>query len=297
MSIAVVIPVYNRPKLILRALARVSDQSRLPDKLVVVDDGSTDDTGTVAERWLADNAGFPWQIVRTGNRGVAAARNAGATATAGLNAIAFLDSDDEWPADFLAAAVAALERHPNALGAVADRLTLMDGNQVHQAHAAEFTADPVLWMLQHGAAMVTCSLFRRAAFDKIGGFDAAWRTGEDTRFFMALAPEGRLVPSRGMPVVVHCRPTASADGDVASISMASKKLFWTWARQMEQLLAELPADHRRAREAAIAETMAGRWGRTVWHMRQGNHRLLARHAQWRQFVWQKRHARALAAAH
>lgn len=94
MLISVVIPVYNRPRLVARAVASVVAQTLDRWELIVVDDGSSDHTPEVLER-LRLRVGERMRVVRQENRGVAAARNLGLTAGRG-GLLALLDSDDEW---------------------------------------------------------------------------------------------------------------------------------------------------------------------------------------------------------
>src|SRR5262245_28164416 len=75
--ITIVVPVYNRRFKLIKTLATVVAQSKMPALLIVVDDGSTDGSGEIAESWLAHNSRCEWKVIRQANGGVAAARNAG----------------------------------------------------------------------------------------------------------------------------------------------------------------------------------------------------------------------------
>ena len=89
-SVTVIIPTYNRAELLERALTSVLAQSRLPDEVLVVDDGSADDTAARVRE------GFPSvRLLEQENAGVSAARNRGIREASG-EWLAFLDSDDEW---------------------------------------------------------------------------------------------------------------------------------------------------------------------------------------------------------
>jgi len=89
-SISVVIPCYNGARFLAETLRTVFSQTRPPEEILVVDDGSTDDSAAVAERF-----GSPVRVLRQANRGESAARNRGIEESRG-EWIAFLDADDVW---------------------------------------------------------------------------------------------------------------------------------------------------------------------------------------------------------
>ena len=95
LSVSVVIPAYNAARFLLETLESVRRQSRQPLEVLVVDDGSTDDTARIAR----DVPGV--RVVRQANAGVSAARNRGIEEARG-SLIAFLDADDAWREDKLA---------------------------------------------------------------------------------------------------------------------------------------------------------------------------------------------------
>ena len=105
-QISVVIPVYNNTPWISRAIDSVLAQSRPPDEVIVIDDGSTDDTAKCVKEY-----GNPVILIEQPNAGAAAARNRGIEAATG-NWIAFLDGDDEWLENRLAEQVKLIESNP-----------------------------------------------------------------------------------------------------------------------------------------------------------------------------------------
>lgn len=173
-TVSVVIPAYNRAATLRRALGSVTDQSRRPDEVIVVDDGSTDGTDTIVE------SGFPGvRLIRQANRGVSAARNRG-IATATGEWIAFLDSDDEWKPDKLEKQLAALAAFPDAPLCHTNEVWIRNGRRVNEGrrHAKAggriFRHCLPLCVISPSSAVV-----RRSLFAEIGGFDESMPVCED----------------------------------------------------------------------------------------------------------------------
>lgn len=127
LAVSAVIPTHNRADLISRAI-RSALAALLPgDEVIVVDDGSTDETAAVVEAF-----GSPVNLLRLPHGGAGAARNAGLAAANG-QLIAFLDSDDEWFADKIALQRRFLERRPDVLYCFSDfGVRLGDGTEVRR---------------------------------------------------------------------------------------------------------------------------------------------------------------------
>lgn len=112
-SISVVVPSYNHARYVARTLRSVFAQTHAPAQLLVIDDGSRDESARVIERALAA-CPFPCEFVARENRGLAATLNEGLARVAPSRYFAYLGSDDVWLPDFLRARVALLERRPRA---------------------------------------------------------------------------------------------------------------------------------------------------------------------------------------
>jgi glycosyltransferase involved in cell wall biosynthesis len=110
--VSVIVPCYNRKTLIARSLDSVLAQSYRPIELIVVDDGSTDNTVERVKAWLAslDDPYFTATLIRKENRGPASARNAGLAVCTG-EFVQYLDSDDLLAPDKIAAQVDALVKN------------------------------------------------------------------------------------------------------------------------------------------------------------------------------------------
>ncbi len=119
--VSVVIPCYNAAPFIGETIQSVLRQTRAVDEVIVVDDGSTDDSARVAESF-----GRPVRVIRQANRGECGARNRGIGEAKG-DIIAFLDADDLWHPEKIARQLAYLDQHPE-VGAVMTSVASFKGD-------------------------------------------------------------------------------------------------------------------------------------------------------------------------
>ncbi len=283
MRIAVVIPVYNRAKLVLEAVASVLGGRRPPEVIVVVDDGSTDGTGhaiaaefdrsaaTERPAAIAGSGGAGPAVrrllLRTTNRGVGAARKAGLAAAVAaigaVDAVAFLDSDDLWPPCFLLRAEAALAAAPHASVVLADRRTLDLRNGAGAGHVDDlsaFAAAPLLWIARNGAGIGSCALIRAdTATAALASPDAEAPTGQDIPFFAHLAGAGACLRMAGSPVVLR-RNHDSVDGQAANLCCSFDDAAVRWAALVDTACADVlqKGSHDPATDA-LRQAVAGRW--------------------------------------
>ncbi len=198
-TLAVLIPTFNRRAFLHEAMASVAPQLRLQDRLVVVNDGSTDDTA----EWLASAAaaqlGLAAEqlvVVTQANQGIGAARNAGLQHS-DAEWLAFLDDDDRWSVDHMALLGAALAATPS--------LDLVFG------HTAEFCDPPDIGdqallasATRPRGLLCGAMLARRSAFARVGGFDPLLRGGEFVDW-CARARDAGLSWAQLSAVVLHRR--------------------------------------------------------------------------------------------
>ena len=172
-TVSVVIPTFNRASVITRALESILLQTRPPDEILVVDDGSTDDT---AERVRAEFPGV--RLIEQENHGVSAARNAGIRAATGTW-IALLDSDDEWLAEKLDRQLRAVATDDTVL-CHTDEIWIRRGRRVnpmkkHRKHGGH--------IFEHCLPLCVISpssvLMHRRLFETVGGFDEDLPACED----------------------------------------------------------------------------------------------------------------------
>ena len=174
MDVSVVIPTWNRADQVVRAIHSVLSQNAPPAEVIVVDDGSEDDT---AARIL--NAFPEVRLLSQPNLGVSAARNRGIDESSG-EWIAFLDSDDTWSPDKLAMQMALLRFQPDLLACHTEEIWIRNGRRVNpmQKHAK-----PAGWIFRRCLPLCCVSpssvLLHRAVFESVGNFDETLPACED----------------------------------------------------------------------------------------------------------------------
>jgi glycosyltransferase involved in cell wall biosynthesis len=185
-KISVVIPVYNGSKFIERAIDSVLQQTVAVHELIIVNDGSTDDTAEKIARY-----GASVTLISIPNGGVANARNVGVSACTG-DLIAFLDADDVWGAQKLEVQLKAFDAYPN-VGFCCCDYTYWDHDRGQMLnHFAKFANDndfnydqPLrltgLPLLLRQNFVGTCSavMFRSSVIKQAGAFDGTLRQSED----------------------------------------------------------------------------------------------------------------------
>jgi glycosyltransferase involved in cell wall biosynthesis len=172
--VSVVIPTYNRAWCLAEAVDSVLAQDVRDFELIVVDDGSTDDTPRLLEGY-----GEAIRVLRRENLGVSASRNAGIAAARG-GLIAFLDSDDLWLTGKLRRQVEFFASHPEALICQTEERWVKNGRRVNPGRRHRkrggmiFEPSLDLCLVSPSAVMV-----RQAIFERVGLFDESLPACED----------------------------------------------------------------------------------------------------------------------
>jgi len=176
--VSVIVPVYNGGRYLRAALESVFAQTYRPIEVIVVDDGSTDDSGTIAQS-------FPEvRYIHQTNQGVAAARNNGIEAARG-EFFAFLDQDDLWTTDKLRVQVDYFLNHPDVGYTLTQQKFFLEPGATVPAWFRKELFDSV-----HTGWVLGTMLVRRTAFEQIGNFATGYSAANDSDwFFRAKAAE------------------------------------------------------------------------------------------------------------
>lgn len=190
--VSVVIPVYNMAEFLPETLTSVVQSSYTPLEIIVVDDGSTDDSAHVAKIFAAKHSHI--RLLKQDNQGVCYARNRGIAAAHGKYILP-VDADNILMPHFIADAVAILEVDPKTLvvAPTIERFGIRQG---------------ILWLppfsrerLAQRNVMDTCALYRHSDWERIGGYCTALQAREDWEFWIALLKDGgdvRILPEIGL---------------------------------------------------------------------------------------------------
>jgi glycosyltransferase involved in cell wall biosynthesis len=180
--ISVVIPAYNAGRYLTESLQSVIAQTYRPIEIILIDDGSVDNTVSIASQ-------FPGvKIVSQENSGPAAARNRGVSEAKGP-LIAFQDADDVWDVKKLGHQAALFEQRPELELCTCQILNFWTPDRADEA--AQYN-DPRQGQVYSGFVMQTL-LARRSALERVGPLRTEFRTGEDSDWFMRAKDLGAIM--------------------------------------------------------------------------------------------------------
>ncbi len=183
-KISVVIPVYNREKLVGRAIKSVLDQTFGDYEIIVIDDGSVDGTKKVVQRYKGRI-----KYIYQENKGISTARNRGIQEASG-EYIAFLDSDDTWAPEKLEIQLDLMQKNER-LGLVCSRMVILNENGDQCGMKPEKkTGKNFKELVEIGGDLPTSSVMtRRVCFEEVGMFDESLVMMEDFEMWVRIASQ------------------------------------------------------------------------------------------------------------
>jgi GT2 family glycosyltransferase len=242
MRVAVLVVNWNAGDLLTRCLESVAQQRRRPDHIIVVDNGSSDDSLARAEPWLRDV-----ELIRlSSNVGFARANNIAAEAARGFDAIALLNPDAVAEPDWLEALVSAMEREPDAAG-FASQMLLASTPQYLDGAGDSYHVSGRAWRNGHRlpsrdwpakdvevfAPCAAAALYRREAFDEVGGFDEQYFCYfEDVDLGFRLRLRGYRFLYVHAAVVRHVGSALSGYRSNFAVYHGERNAVWTFIKDM-----------------------------------------------------------------
>lgn len=174
--VSVIIPTFNRASVVLRAIDSVLKQTYKNFELIVVDDGSSDETEKILAPYVAEKR---LQFFKQENKGVSAARNFGVKQSKG-EWLSFLDSDDEWLKNKLEKQIELLKQKPDLRLVHGEEIWIRNGKRVNQKKIHQkfggyiFEKCLPLCLISPSAVMIEKKLYQ-----EMGGFDEEFIVCED----------------------------------------------------------------------------------------------------------------------
>ncbi len=213
-KISVVIPLFNKEKTIESCLQSVLRQSSKADEILVIDDGSTDNSLAIIQGLIDKMGPGSFDVYSQNNLGVSVARNRGCEISR-YEYIAFIDADDEWDENFLVEMRKLINEFNEAvmfccshkivdsnMGALTPTSPVNKGHRGYlQSFFKSSTISPV--------ANSSKSIYKKSAFQQIGGFPAEAVIGEDIYVWIMLALHGKVAYSDQYLVTINQEPDNS----------------------------------------------------------------------------------------
>jgi glycosyltransferase involved in cell wall biosynthesis len=251
MKVSVIIPVRNGASFLRRSLDSVLNQARRPEEILVIDDGSTDETAAVANGYAGTVV-----LLSQNQRGPAVARNVGLDRATG-DVIAFLDADDWWEQDKLRRQLEYLDKHPH-VGICHTATTFVDakGQPVDRPNAAlkhRIQGHCLAELIRRNPITTSSVILRRSALGR-DRFDERLTRASDWDLWLrlALTTEFGYVDERLTGYQFHG----------ANISLDAEPLLLSFVQVMERALERgLPPA-----EAAIARRTRRRYQLELGHL-------------------------------
>jgi len=182
--VSIIIPTYNRARSLEKAIDSVLAQSHKDFELIIVDDGSDDNTAELVENYAHDIV-----YLKQENRGPAAARNRGIE-RARYNLLAFLDSDDWFAADKLATQIKEMQQNPLFHISHTNEIWYRNGQILNQkARHKKNSGDIFEQSLQLCAVGMSTVMLNRKIFERYGFFDEDFPCCEDYEFWLRVGAE------------------------------------------------------------------------------------------------------------
>ena len=186
--VSVVIPTFNRATLVERAIDSVLGQTHSAFEIIVVDDGSTDNTSATLRNKYSDKL----VVFQQSNRGVSAARNVGIAHATG-NWIALLDSDDEWLPSKLAQQLALIKNHTDCLLCHTDEIWIRSGVRVNAMNKHKKSGGDIYQQCLPLCAISPSSvIFQKQLLDDVGNFDETLPACEDYDLWLRICAQHKV---------------------------------------------------------------------------------------------------------
>jgi glycosyltransferase involved in cell wall biosynthesis len=254
-TFSIVMPAYNAALTIEAAIESVLSQTRSDFELIVVDDGSTDETTTRVQQYLGDDR---VRLISQANQGQASARNAAIAAARGEFA-SFLDSDDVWLPRYLEVMAETLAADDTAAVAYTDAWVLDDETRriarttvMEHWHPPSVPKEPELFLralLEFGNFVFVGATIRRATLAEVGPLRVGVEGSEDYELWLRIAARGYRFVRCPLNLAVYRRSSGQMSADQTRMRNAANEVFRIVSEEYE-----IPGDVRELARSRLPMT-------------------------------------------
>lgn len=212
-NISVVIPAYNAGGTITNTIESVIAQTIKPSQVIVVDDGSTDNTAEIVKQFESVT------YIHQQNAGVSSARNAGVKAATG-DWIAFLDADDQWIEKKLELQINILKNNPDLVWTTGNYLQCLKGKEIEQPLVSPNKAKALLGGKDHFDYLIAFKnhcrgwtgtmLIKKEVLEQVGLFNTERHLGEDIELWFRIAFKYPAIGFNAEPLAIYNMDTAES---------------------------------------------------------------------------------------
>ena len=238
-SISVVIPIYNKEAEIERALLSVVEQSLAVGEIIVVNDGSTDNSEAVVREFIHRHPEANIRLITEENRGVSAARNRGISEAKG-NYVALLDADDWWLSNYIAEICRLMEYYPDC-DAYSTAFDVVNGDTHTRATVptAEGYISPASEALMGRYPIIpSTATLRRSTLQRSGGFPEGMRIGEDQWLWVRMMQQGAQFAYSPISLVRYSRSASNRSASIYRSEESSHTIAELYNPQQEVAINE-----------------------------------------------------------
>ncbi|PKL51073.1 MAG: hypothetical protein CVV39_00575 [Planctomycetes bacterium HGW-Planctomycetes-1] len=242
-AVSVIIPTYNRGYVVHRAINSIINQNFSDFEIIAVDDGSTDETRKVVDSFRDNRIRYIYKS----NGGVSSARNAGMAQAQGKY-IAFLDSDDTWPADFLKIMLENLEQNRDfGLAYAATKVNDSEDDKTNRPYYTErYVSGAITKELFKNSFIWPMAVLIRRDILKDFWFDETLRNSDDNDAFLRLSVRTKFLFVPDIVVTRYSSPDAHSKASLITGSCNR-------ARSLERFYFKLGGDKLVSRKAAFSK--------------------------------------------
>jgi hypothetical protein len=246
-TLTIVVAHYNHEDYLPATLASLAAQTRPPDEVIVIDDGST--SAAALENFAVEEARYPnWRFIRQDNVGPGATRNRGLELATGSCFLPF-DSDNIAVATMVEQLLGAMARNPDRAATTCHNLGFTESADIAASRFVSCyapTGGPLVLGAVENVFGDTCAIFRTEALRSVGGFETnLWSPTEDWETFAKMVTRGLSVDVLPRPLFYY---RTDAGGRLQHLGVDRGTKLRLRAHLLDQFFANAPVDERGRRE-------------------------------------------------